>query len=80
MPNIRLDFISNIEDVYVQRMKELRAMYIDLDLALSEIEEDQMFDKNPGAMRTISLARTHLETSLMYAIKSLCIIGEIKDR
>jgi hypothetical protein len=78
MQNIRLDFISNIENDYLTRMAELRAMYIDLDLAIQELEDDENFEHESGAMRTISLARTHLETSLQYAIKSLCLIGEIK--
>lgn len=78
MQNIRLDFISNIENDYLARMAELRAMYIDLDLAIQELEDDENFEHESGAMRTISLARTHLETSLQYAIKSLCLIGEVK--
>lgn len=78
MQNIRLDFICNIEADYLKRMGELRAMYIDIDLAIQELEDDENFSHDSGAMRTISIARTHLETSLQYAIKSLCLIGEIQ--
>lgn len=30
----------------------------------------------PYSCHTVSLARTHLEAGLQYAIKSLCILGE----
>ena len=77
MQNIRLDFITNIASEYTSRMAELRAMYINLDLAVCEIEDDVDFNHECGALRTIALARTHLEISLQYAIKSLCLVGEI---
>ena len=77
MQKIRLDFITNIASEYTARMAELRAMYIELDMAICEIEDDEGFDHETAALRTIALARTHLETSLQYAIKSLCLVGEI---
>lgn len=79
MQNIRLDFISNIEEDYLLRMGDIRAMYIDLDLAIQEIEDDESVDRDCGVMRTVALARTHLEISLQYANKSLCLAGEIRN-
>jgi len=79
MQCIRLDYIQDIEHEYTERMRELRSMFIDLDMALMEIEDDDRFNPESGALRTLALARTHLETSSMYAIKSLCLTGEIQS-
>jgi len=76
MQRIRLDYIQNIEPEYTERMRELRMMFIEIDMALQEIEDDTQFNSESGALRTLSLARTHLETSCMYGIKSLCLVGE----
>ena len=76
MHNIRFDYIENIGEEYCKRMEELRAMYIELDLAIQEMEDDENCDQECGAQRTISITRTKLEESLHYAIKSLCLIGE----
>jgi hypothetical protein len=51
----------------------IRKLYINLDTELRglvELEEHI----NPEVMRTLALARTNLETSLMYAIKTICIL------
>jgi len=63
--------------VYVERMETFRNLFIDLDDKLRLIVEEDIEHKGE-AMRTIALARTHLEQSLMYTIKTLCILGEEK--
>ena len=77
MQRLRLDYIQNIEHEYTEKMIELRRMFIEVDLALMEIGDDTLLNPESGALRTLALARTHLETSLMYVIKSLCLVGEI---
>lgn len=77
MLDIRLDFIQNIAPEFMQKMCELRREYICLDAMIQEYSKvagDETTD--PVALRAIALARTHLETSLQYSIKSLCILGE----
>ncbi len=78
MNNNRLDFISNIRSDYLEKMREIRAAYIQLDVLLQDFVDDDNYDADCGAPRTIALARTNLEISLQYAIKSLCLIGEIR--
>lgn len=77
MQNIRLDFIKNIEELAVEKMTNVRNEYIALDMTIQEFEDAYPNVTNEAA-RCISIARTHLETSLQYAIKSLCLLGEIK--
>lgn len=61
-------------EIYVLRMDVMRKEFIKLDNELREIVEDE--EVNPHAMRTVALARTHLETALQYAIKTICILGQ----
>ena len=77
MLDIRLDFISNIQQGAIDKMTEIRRMYINLDKIIS-VQADKMLE-NPAGLRAASLARTHLEISLQYAIKTLCLLGEIKE-
>lgn len=74
--DIRLDYISNIRDTSIWRMTELRKQFIALDEDLKRICDDMGGDG--AGLRAISIARTHLETGLQFAIKSLCILGEQK--
>lgn len=76
MQNIRLDYIVSIDPEYRERMGQMRRMYIDLDLAVQEIEDNETTDRDCAITRTIELARTHLEISMHYAIKSLSLAGE----
>jgi hypothetical protein len=75
---IRLDFISDIDPKYLKASADLRKEFIALDRKLRElsIHPDA---KKEGASRCLSLARTNMETACMYAIKSLCIMGENKE-
>lgn len=77
MLDIRLDFIDKIQPGAIEKMTHLRQMFIELDGIIC-IQADKMKD-NPAGQRAASLARTHLEISLQYAIKTLCLLGEIKD-
>ena len=73
----RLDFISNIQADCIDRMGEIRKAYMDIDAKLAEMLANP--HPHPAATRTIACARTNLEISLQFAIKSLCLIGEIKN-
>ncbi len=75
----RLDFIENIEEKAIKDMCYIRKQYMNL---MEDIEAIAYLkaEKNPEAMRTLAIARTNLEASLMYAIKTLCIAGEIKKK
>lgn len=71
----KLNFISDIESSYIEKIDYLRKLYIDLDWRLREYGKSEDAKKE-GALRCLSLARTNLETTLMYTIKALCIMGE----
>lgn len=73
--DIRLDFISDIDPIEIERMKEVRAKIIEIDDELKKIINEI---NNPAGLRAASLARTHLEIALQFAIKSLCILGELE--
>lgn len=80
MHDIRLDFINNIRHEMIEAMTVIRKMYIELDSELQCVDDVVCDDENKqAALRCVSIARTHLETSLQYAIKSLCLVGEIKN-
>lgn len=78
LPDNHLDFITKIDQEFINTMTTLRKQFIDLDYVLrgmSILEEA----KKEGVSRCLSLARTKLEEALHYGIKSLCIMGELKD-
>ena len=77
MQNNRLDFIKNIDEEAINAMKRARELYIELDNFLQDLEDMPEYSSS-GAARTVSIARTNLEISLQFAIKSLCLVGEIK--
>jgi len=77
LPDNRLDFITGIDELMIDSMSRIRERFIEIDEALRGCDEHANF-KDSGAARTIALARTHLEMSLQFAIKSLCLLGEIK--
>ena len=80
MLDIRLDFIKKIDPANIEMMTILRNKFIDLDNEMKDFEEFGCHDDNvQAAMRSLSIARTHLETSCMHAIKALCLIGEVKE-
>lgn len=77
LPDNKLDFITNIDPEYVDMMNNLRKEFIGLDVRirlLGSLDDS----KKEGAARCLSIARTNLESACMYAIKSLCIMGENK--
>lgn len=74
----RLDFISNIDLGMIEKMKEVRKEFISLDERIKEIAETSEEFNVPSAIRSASVARTHLESALMYTIKSMCLLGEIE--
>lgn len=77
LPDNRLDFISNIDEEFINMMTKARADFIKMDnelRALSAMPEAQ----KDGVNRLISLARTNIETACMYTIKALCLMGENK--
>lgn len=81
MNNIRLDYITNIEENAIEMMTDIRNEFITLDMSIQEIEEcypDLGTGENPAASRSLSIARTHLETALQFTIKALCLCGELK--
>jgi len=76
--NNRLDYIGKFKDGAVEKMTEIRAKFVALD------EELRMLACNsesvdPAFNRTLALARTHIETASMYAIKSVCLKYEDKN-
>jgi hypothetical protein len=77
LPDLRLDFINNIENDYIEIMTELRLKFIALDDNLREISNSSNSNRD-GVGRCLSLARTNIEIALQYSIKALCLMGEIK--
>ena len=75
MLDIRLDFISNINKEYIDRMSSIRRLFIEIDKELGMFSDQT---KDPATLRAIALSRTNNETACQYAIKSLCLLGEIK--
>lgn len=76
--NNRLDFISNIEAIGIELMTQIRTAYINLDECLVHLSTNSANPLDGAANRALSLARTNLETSLQYAIKTLCLQYEVK--
>lgn len=77
--DIRLDFITKINPLTIEEMNLLRKDFIAIDEHLQIIADKLESMKKPAGQRTIALARTHLETGLQFAIKSLCIMGEEQE-
>jgi hypothetical protein len=76
--NNRLDFITNIDVDGLSLMTQVRKAYIDLDENLRLLAGNCEKPLDAAGCRTLALARTNLETSLQYAIKTLCLQYEIK--
>jgi hypothetical protein len=74
----RLDFINKIEPHFIDAMTAIRAKFIELDEELQRFEHYNNFSTS-GAARTVAIARTNIEIACQYAIKSLCLCGEIKE-
>jgi hypothetical protein len=76
--DIRLDFITKIDPAYIEKMTEIRKGFIAVDELLKSIANEAHEKCLHAASRTIALARTANESACQSAIKSLCILGEIK--
>lgn len=76
--DIRLDFIDNIKQEQLEQMTAIRKKFIALDEELKVIADS--FEDNPAGARIVALARTNIEIACQFAIKSLCILGEINER
>lgn len=77
--DIRLDFIQKIDPGYIEKMTDIRKGFIMMDSLLMSLADEAEARKLPAASRTIALARTANESACQSAIKSLCILGEIKE-
>ena len=78
LPDNRLEPIAHIDPGFIEAINDSRKMFIAADEILRFYSTHEKAVSS-GALRTISLARTHLETSCMYAVKSLCLLGEITE-
>lgn len=78
MQDVRLDYINKLSPAVINQMTIVRQAFIELDKVLQEPSVCEVFLES-GAARTTALARTHLEAACMYAIKSLCLVGEVKE-
>lgn len=79
MIDTRLDFITKIDPAKIEMMTALRKKFVDLEKEMRKFEDLDWHDDNvQAAMHSLSMTTTHLGTSCMYAIKTLCLIGELK--
>lgn len=76
--DIRLDFINNINPMYVEKMTEIRKGFIAIDNLLQGMADEATSKNDSAAARCVALARTANEQACQSTIKSLCILGEIK--
>lgn len=78
LPDIRLDYITQIDQQFLDMMTEVRKEFIALDSKLRVISSLEPAERE-GVARCLSLARTNIETACQYTIKSLCLMGEVKE-
>lgn len=76
--DIRLDFVSKVNPVYIELMTDMRKCFIAIDDALKGMADEATSKNDLAAARTIGLARTFNEQACQSTIKSLCLLGEIK--
>lgn len=81
--NNRLDYINKFKPGAFEEMGKLRKQLTDIDDYLSKLSTsalagnlDQESDR--AFQRALSLARTKLESTQMYAIKAMCLLYEDK--
>ena len=76
--NNRLDYINKFKNNQIAKLhlQNCRESYVNIDDSLKLIVENV---KDAATQRAISLARTHLETSLFYAQKGIALKHENKD-
>ncbi len=75
--NNRLDFICKFKNPTLAglELKAARERFIEIDAELQKLLERPT---EPALARAVSLARTYLEQSMQYTIKSLCLKHEDK--
>jgi hypothetical protein len=73
MIDLHLEYIKYLQIGTPEIMSYIRKLYVALDKELTMIG-----DGCSAGHRNLALARTHLEDSLMHAIKAIAIQGEIK--
>jgi len=78
LPDIRLDYITKIDQQFLDMMTELRKEFIALDSKLRIMSSLEPAERE-GVARCLSLARTNIETACQYSIKALCLMGELKE-
>jgi len=78
LPDIRLDYITKIDEQFLDMMTELRKEFIALDSKLRVMSSLQPAERE-GVARCLSLARTNIETACQYSIKALCLMVEVKE-
>jgi len=78
MSESRMDFIEKFEDGIIENMTKLRKMYLDLEEELERLKSLASYEKlsKENTARVFQQTINHLETSQMYSIKYLCLIGE----
>jgi hypothetical protein len=76
--DIRLDFVSKLDPVYIEKMTEIRKGFIAVDDLLRGMADEAIGNANEAAKRTIDLARTFNEQACQSTNKSLCLLGEVK--
>ncbi len=63
----------------MEQINKLKNLYLELDSAIQDALDDEHLNPfDSESQRTLAIARTHLETSCMYAVKSVALAGEIK--
>lgn len=60
-------------NLFMPLCNKMREAYQALDDMLVELDQTESFVLDPEAKRTLALARTHLETSSFYAIRTLAL-------
>ncbi len=78
LPDNHLAFITNIDPQFIDMMSQLRQDFIMIDSRLRLMSSLAPAERE-GVTRCLSLARTKLEEALHFGIKSLCIMGEVKE-
>lgn len=77
--DIRLDFISKIDPNYIDKMTNIRKGFIMMDELLASLADEAATKNNAAASRAIALSRTFNEQACQSAIKTLCLLGEVKE-
>lgn len=72
MVDNKLELIQGLGQDTLDKMSLYRGLFVALDNELVKLGDDQ------HGHRQLALARTHIETALMFTIKTIAIQGEPK--